>query len=236
MANRSRRTKLDVSSSSETTSPEDDLRATVSRFQSELDVERKCSRQLRREKAHEVHEAREQEQNRSALALKDLAARLHREKQRELEFQKETLRCRHEADTAKVVKQKEQEVKRLRRDLGRCQEELKEEVTKRGLSTSARGAFELERTRLLQELKELSASKKQLEDALRSAAEAAKQNNLETRQVQDACKHEIGKVTKEANAEIRKLVCCACFISMAYFNLVYIYFSKLHLWNFTFLL
>lgn len=205
MASKSKRaTKVDSRKSSEEVG--DDEQAVIARLQSDLDVERKSNKQLRREKAVEVQQVRETEQNRCSASQKELATRLHLEKQKELEALRESLRCRHEAEIVKAIKQKDLEIKRLQRDLLKCQDELKEEIAKRGLSTSARSAFELERAKLLQEIKELTGAKKQLEDALRAASDSEKQKNLEIRQLQENCRLEVAKVEKEAGIEVRKLV------------------------------
>lgn len=204
MATKSKRAKVDSRKSSDQVG--DDQQAVIARLQSELEVERKSIKQLRREKAVEVQQVRETEQNRSSASQKELAARLHQEKQKELEAMRESLRCRQEADIVKAIKQKDLEIKRLQRDLLKCQDELKEEIAKRGLSTSARSAFELERAKLLQEIKELTSAKKQLEDALRAASDAEKQKNQEIRQLQESCRLEVAKVEKEAGIEVRKLV------------------------------
>ena len=204
MANKAKKVK--VNSSAATEQNDEDLRATIAQLRAELEAERKTNRQLRRENAYEVQQLREQEQAKASMGLRDLAAKLHEEKQREVELQKEALRSRLEADSGKVIKLKDQEVKKLKQDLARCQEELKEEVTKRGLSTSARGTFEKERNKLLQEVKELSVAKKQLESALAAAADGEKRRNQEFRQLQDSCKLELARVEKEANVEVKKLV------------------------------
>lgn len=205
MAAKGKRAKV-TSTKSSSDQSSGDLQEVITRLESELEVERKSNTQLRREKAREVQQVRETEQSRSASSQKDLAARLHLEKQRDLEALRETLRSRHETEMVKAIRQKEAEIKRLQRDLLRCQDELKEEIAKRGLSTSARNAFELERAKMLQEIKELTNAKKQLEDALRSAAEAEKLRNLEVRQTKENCKLEVAKVEKEAAMEVRKLV------------------------------
>ena len=152
MANKSKRVKTDVSSVPEL--GKDDV---IVRLRSELDAERKLNKQLRREKAVEVQQTRELERNEASISLKDLTAKLNHEKQREMEAQREALKCKYEADTCKISKQKDQEIKKLKNDLAKCQDNLREEVTKRGLSTSARGAFELERTKLLLEIKKTLA-------------------------------------------------------------------------------
>jgi len=204
MANKITKVKCAASSASEQT--EEDPRVTVTRLRAELDAERKTTRQLRREKAVEVQRVREQEQTKASICLKDLTKKLQQERQQEVELQRETSRCKLDADYGKVIKMKDQEIKKLKQDLAKCQHELGEEVTKRGLSTSARGTFEAERNKLLQEVKELNASKKHLESALQAAGEAEKQKKLEFRQLQDSCKQELARVEKEASLEVKKLL------------------------------
>jgi len=194
------------SSSASEQQKEEDVKSIVAQLRAELDEERKTCKQLRREKAFEVQRIRDEEQTKASVQIKDLMTKLHLEKQQEVELQKEQVKCKLEADMRKVAKLKDQEIKKLKQDLSRCQDELKEEVTKRGLSTSARGTFELERNKLLQEVKELNASKKQTESALQLALDSVKHKNLEIRQLQDSCKLELTKVEKEANIEVKKLL------------------------------
>lgn len=202
MANNNRRRTIASGSSHSSEETVDGLRAAIVHLRSDLDAEKKCVRRLRREKTYEVQLAREQERNKAAMSLKEMVARLHQEKEQETE----NLRCKHKADIVKVVKQKDKEVTKIKKDLGKCQDDLKEEIFRRGLSTSARAAFELERSKLLQDIKELSASRKQMEDALSSALEAEKQRTNELRLLQETSRTEIAKVNRDANTEIKRLV------------------------------
>lgn len=197
-----RRTIASGNSHSSEETVDNGLRAAIVHLRSELDAEKKCVRRLRREKAYEVQLAREEERNKAAMSLKEMAAKLHQDK----ELETENLRCKHKADIVKVVKQKDKEVNKIKKDLAKCQDDLKEEIFKRGLSTSARAAFELERSKLLQEVKELSASKRQIEDALSSASEAEKQRTSELRLLQESSRTQIAKVQRDANTEIKRLV------------------------------
>ncbi len=175
------------------------------KLQAELDAERKLVKQLRREKQYEVQQARDQEQNKATVALKDLRAKLHQEKHRELEIQKEALNRKYDLDLQKVTKQKDAELQKMQGDLRKSQDELNQ-VTKRGLSGAARGAFEAERSKLLQEVKELRSGKRQLEDTLRTVSAADKQKAHELRRLQEGIKSDISKARKEADIEIRRLV------------------------------
>lgn len=176
---------------------------------SEFEVDHKFNGKLQREKAAKVQKIREVEQ----ISQKRLAARLHQEKQKELESLRDSLRIEHEAEILKAIRHKDVEIKRLQRGLLKCQNELKEEIAKRGLSTSGRRAFEIERSKLLQKIKELTGVKKQLEHDLHVAAETEKQKNVEIQQLQENCQLEVAKIEKEAGIEVKKLVridSCLC--------------------------
>ena len=118
----------------------DDPKELVARLRADLDAEKKATKNLRREKSYEVSQVREQEVNRASVALKDLKAKLHADRLRELEAQKEALNRKFDLEMQKVVKQKDAELLRTQNDLRKSQDEL-QEVTKRGLSGAARGAF-----------------------------------------------------------------------------------------------
>ena len=125
---------------------------------------------------------------------------------RELERTREAVKSRLEADTTRLVGRYERTVKRLSSDLDRCRNELREEIEKRGMSSTTRGGFEAERSRLLTEVRDLKAAKRRLEETVESSAEVEKQRTGELKRTQEACKAEVIKVSKEATAEIRKLV------------------------------
>lgn len=182
--------------------------AAVHEDDDELDgaARRSCIEQLRREKDYAVRQVRDEEQARSTLALKDLTTRLTCEHQRQLDEARETQRLRHEAELSKVARQHEISVRRLKDDLERCQNQLREEIEKRGVSSSVRAGFDAERARLIQKVTDLTGAKRRLEDALQSAADTEKQKALELRRTQEACKQELARVSKDANAEIRKLL------------------------------
>lgn len=178
----------------------------VSKLRSELEVATRCIEQLRREKDCETRQVREEEQNRSAMALKELECRLKTDGRREVEQMREVVKSRLEADMSRLAGRYERTVKRLSNDLDRCRNELREEIEKRGLSSTTRGGFENERCRLLTEVRDLKAAKRRLEETVESAAEVNKQKTAELKRTQEACKVEVAKVSKEATAEIRKLL------------------------------
>ena len=191
----------------------DSLKDQMSRLQTELEAERKLTKQLRREKSYELQKTRELEQTKASIALKDLRTKLHQERTKEHELLKESLGRKYELDLQKVVRQKDAELAKLRADLRKCQDELeqtREQVTclnKCGLSgTSARAAFESERQKLLGDIQELRSARRHLENELRTATEAEKQRGSELQQVRGQLKAEVAKIQKEADAEVKRLV------------------------------
>jgi len=184
--------------------PSDDQQ--IAKLRADLDTATKCIEQLRREKDYELRLAREDEQNRSSLALKELETRLRAEWRREVDRTRETVRARLEADTSRLVGRYERTVKRLSGDLDRCRNELRDEIEKRGTSSASRAAADTDRVRLLAELNELRAAKRRLEESLESANELDKRNKAELKRAYETSKNELAKVSKEANAEIKKLL------------------------------
>jgi 2-oxoglutarate dehydrogenase complex dehydrogenase (E1) component-like enzyme len=120
------------------------------KLRGELEAERKATKQLRREKSYLVQQARDEEQNRATIAIKDLRTKLHQEKLVELEEQRNSLTKKWEGEVQRVVRQKDAAIQKLEQDL------LKEQnsniaktgavaTQQTGLSTtSARGAFDSE--------------------------------------------------------------------------------------------
>lgn len=70
----------------------------------------------------------------------------------------------------------------------------------------ARRGFEMERTRLQQEICEMKAVKRQVEDALTVAVQADKSKAAEIRSVYHLHQEEINRIKKECEREIRRLV------------------------------
>ena len=212
MATRSKSSDHQVCSTNEPTSL-DVLKEQNARLQTELEAERKLTKQLRREKSYDLQKTRELEQTKASIAVKDLRTKLHQERIREQELLKESLGRKYELDLQKVVRQKDAELSKLRTDLRKCQDELeetREQVTclnKCGLSgMSARGAFENERQRLLSDIQELRTARRHLENELKMMTEAEKQRSHELQQLRGQQKVEMAKIRKEADTEVKRLV------------------------------
>ena len=195
------------------TSSLDALKEQTKRLQSDLEAERKLMKQLRRDKSYEVQQTRDMEQTKANVALKDLRAKLHQERAKDLEILKDSLNRKFDIDLQKVVRQKDAELNKLRADLRKCQDELEQtrenptNLNKRGLSgSSARAAFDCERQKLLNETQELRTAKRHLEMELKTITEADKQKSQELLQLRDHTKTEVVKAQKDADVEIKRLV------------------------------
>lgn len=76
-------------------------------------------------------------------------------------------KSKYQTDTKNI--KRDWEMEKVRKDLKKCQDELREEVEKRGVSSVGRNASERERGRLLAEIQRLGVSKRRLESALEAA-------------------------------------------------------------------
>ena len=97
-------------------------------------------------------------------------------------------------------------MEKLRRNLQKCQDELREEVEKRGMSSAARTASEKDRSRLLNEIKQLGVSKRRLESALESSQVTVRKMEAEVKASREACKLQVTSVEKTSALEVKRLV------------------------------
>ncbi|XP_023371411.1 janus kinase and microtubule-interacting protein 3 isoform X1 [Otolemur garnettii] len=187
----------------------EELRAKLTDIQIELQQEKSKVSRVEREKNQELRQVREHEQHKAAVGLTELKTKLHEEKMKELQAVRETLLRQHEAELLRVIKIKDNENQRLQallhalRDSGPDKvktvllSEAKEEV-KRG--------FEVEKVKMQQEISELKGAKKQVEEALTLVMQADKIKAAEIRSVYHLHQEEIGRIKKECEREIRRLM------------------------------
>ena len=182
-----------------------ELRAQNSELRAELEAAQSALRDLRRDKTYTVKHIQEQEQLKSSITIKDMKAKLHTEKLKELELQREALLRKCDVDLQKVARQKEMEIKKLQGDLRKCQDELRD-VTRRGLSGSAREAFEAERGRMRQEVQELRSSRRMLEEQVQCLQQSNRQQAHLLRTLEEKNKTLFARQKRQANSSMRKLV------------------------------
>ncbi|XP_072522968.1 janus kinase and microtubule-interacting protein 3 isoform X14 [Salminus brasiliensis] len=183
----------------------EELRAKLTDIQIELQQEKNKVSKLEREKTQEVRH----EQHKSAVVVTELKAKLHEEKVRELHGVRETLLRQHESELLRVIKIKDGEIQRLQALVNALRDGSTDKVKSALMAEAreeARRGFEVERTRLQQEISELKGVKRQMEEALNVAVQADKIKAAEIRSVYHLHQEEINRIKKECEREIRRLV------------------------------
>uniref|UniRef100_A0A8C9VGK0 Janus kinase and microtubule interacting protein 2 n=1 Tax=Scleropages formosus TaxID=113540 RepID=A0A8C9VGK0_SCLFO len=187
----------------------EDLRSKLTDIQIELHQEKCKVNKLEREKVQEGKRIREQEQHRHTAALTELRARWHEEKQRELQALRESLGRQHEQELARAAKLKDGENQRLKAALGALRDGSGEKVRTTLVLEAreeARRFFDQERVRLLQEIAELKASKKQTDEALSNMIQADKMKAEDLRTEHQLHQEQISKIKWDCERDIRRLV------------------------------
>ncbi|XP_015260078.1 PREDICTED: LOW QUALITY PROTEIN: janus kinase and microtubule-interacting protein 2-like [Cyprinodon variegatus] len=187
----------------------EDLRSKLTDIQIELHQEKCKVSKLERDKVQEVKRVREQEQHRHTAMLTEQRAKWHEEKQKELQALRENLTRQHEQELARHAKIKDQENQRLKTALNAMRDGSGEKVrTALTLEAKeeARRFFDQERVKLLQEIVELKASKKQTDEALSNMIQADKMKAGDLRVEHRQHQEEISKIKWDCEKDIRRLV------------------------------
>nr|XP_019583848.1 PREDICTED: janus kinase and microtubule-interacting protein 3 isoform X8 [Rhinolophus sinicus] len=187
----------------------EELRAKLTEIQIELQQEKSKVSRLEREKNQELKQAREHEQHKAAVLLTELKTKLHEEKMKELQAVRETLLRQHEAELLRVIKIKDSENQRLQAQLHTLRASGPDKVKTVLLSEvreEAKKGFEVEKTKMQQEITELKGAKKQVEEALTLVMQADKIKAAEIRSVYHLHQEEISRIKKECEREIRRLL------------------------------
>ncbi|XP_055006476.1 janus kinase and microtubule-interacting protein 3 [Boleophthalmus pectinirostris] len=182
----------------------EELRSKLTEIQIELQQEKTKVSRLEREKAQEV----KAEHHRSAAALTSLRSKLHEEKLREVGGVREQLLRQHEMELMRVIKIKDQEIHRLNALVSSLQQGSTDKVRSSLLSDLEEGrrSWEVERSRLQQEVLELRGSKRSSEEALSSAQQEVQARSTELRNAHYRHQEELQRSRRESEREIRRLV------------------------------
>uniref|UniRef100_A0A8C4N3H5 Uncharacterized protein n=1 Tax=Eptatretus burgeri TaxID=7764 RepID=A0A8C4N3H5_EPTBU len=187
----------------------EELRATLTDIQIELQQEKGKVSRLEREKVQEVKQARDLEQKKHATVITELRGKLHEDKMKELQSMRESLVRQHEAELLRVIKIKDSEIHRLQSAISTLRDGIADKV-KAALANEARDearrAFDGERCKLLQELESLKGGKKQAEETLSNTLQADKQKAADLRTAHHAHQEEVVRIKRESEREIRRLV------------------------------
>lgn len=186
----------------------EELRAKLTHIQIEYQQEKNKIGKLR-EKIQDVKLEREQEQHKHTAYISELKAKLHEEKMKELQSVREVLIRQHELDVARVVKIKDTEIQRLQSTLNVLRDGAADKVKMALLNEAreeARRAFDSERNKLQQEVLELKAGKKQMEEALNNIVQADKMKAADLRTAYQTHHEEITRIKRESERDIRRLM------------------------------
>lgn len=182
----------------------EELRSKLTEIQIELQHEKNKVSRLEREKTQEV----KAEHHRSNAALTTLRSKLHEEKLREVAGVREQLLRQHEMELMRVIKIKDQEILRLNGIVTG----LQQSSTDKGRTSvlveveESRRSWDVERTRLQQEVIELRGSKRNTEDALSSAQHNVQARSNELRSAHYRHQEELQRTRRESEREIRRLM------------------------------
>ncbi|XP_072560016.1 janus kinase and microtubule-interacting protein 3 isoform X15 [Paramormyrops kingsleyae] len=183
----------------------EELRAKLTDIQIELQQEKSKVSKLEREKTQEVRH----EQHKATVVVTELRAKLHEEKMKELHGLREALLRQHESELVRIIRVKDGEIQRLQTLVNTLRDGPAEKLRSALLVEAreeARRAFEGERGRMQKEIYELKAVKRHTEEALMAAVQADKDKAAEIRSVYHLHQEEIGRVKRECEREIRRLM------------------------------
>ncbi|XP_042315939.1 janus kinase and microtubule-interacting protein 3 isoform X15 [Sceloporus undulatus] len=187
----------------------EELRAKLTDIQIELQQEKSKASKLEREKNQEVRQLKEHEQHKNTVIVTELKAKLHEEKMKELQAVREGLLRQHEAELLRVIKIKDNEIQRLQALLNTVRDGTPDKVKTMLFSEAkeeAKKGFEVEKTKMQQEISELKGAKKQVEEALSVVIQADKIKAAEIRSVYHLHQEEITRIKRECEREIRRLL------------------------------
>ncbi|XP_078269801.1 janus kinase and microtubule-interacting protein 3 isoform X11 [Rhinoraja longicauda] len=186
----------------------EELRAKLTDIQIELQQEKSKVSKLEREKNQEVKLIKEKEQHKHTVLVTELRAKLHEEKMKDLQLVREALLRQHEGELLRVIKIKDTENQRIQALVNALRDGAADKVKSmlyNEAKEEAKKAFEIEKIKLQQEISELKAAKKQLEDALSQAIHADKLKAAEMRSLYHLHLEEISRIKKDCEREIRRL-------------------------------
>ncbi|XP_056411089.1 janus kinase and microtubule-interacting protein 1 isoform X2 [Hyla sarda] len=186
----------------------EELRTKLTQIQIEYQQEKHKVTKLR-EKLQDAKQEREQEQHRHTVYVSELKAKLHEEKMKELQSVREVMIRQHELDVARVVKIKDSEIQRLQSTVNVLRDGAPDKVKTALLNETreeAKRAFDSERIKLQQEILELKAGKKQLEETLNNVMQADKTKASDLRIAYQTHQDEITRIKRESERDIRRLM------------------------------
>lgn len=187
----------------------EDMRRRIVHLNKELEQERMHSKNLKRDKALEVRQVRDEEQRKAAAMQADLRSKLHKEKMNELTSLRDQLHKEKEKDIVQIIRQKDETFRSAQQAWAKEKDELKSKVRNelRGEAREdTKREFEKERGRLEQDIADLHRQKRELEDTLKLVQGADKRKIDDIRRIHHEHESELEKFKRNSWQESRQQV------------------------------
>lgn len=187
----------------------EDMRRRIVHLNKELEQERVHSKNLKREKALEIRQVRDEEQRKAATMLTDLRSKLQKEKMNELTSLREQLHKEKEKDIIQIIRQKDEALRTAQQAWAKEKDEIKSKLRTELRSESredTKRELEKERGRLEQEISDLHLQKKELEDTLKLVQDADKRKIDDIRRIHHEHEAELEKFKRNSWQESRQQV------------------------------
>ncbi|KAK2572312.1 RIMS-binding protein 2 [Acropora cervicornis] len=185
----------------------EDMRRRVVHLNKELEKERTYSKNLKRDKALEIRQVRDEEQKKATTMLAELRSKLHKEKIIELTSLREQLRKEKEKDLVQIIRQKDEVYRTAQQAWAKEKDEVKLRLrTELRIESreDTKREFENERGRLEQDISDLHRQKKELEDTLRLVQDADKRKIDDMRRIHHDHELELEKFKRNSWQESRQ--------------------------------
>lgn len=187
----------------------EDMRRRIVHLNKELEQERIHAKNLKRDKALEVRQVRDEEQKKAAAMQADLRSKLHKEKMNELTSLREQLHKEKEKEIMQIIRQKDEILRSAQQAWAKEKDEMKSKV-RNELRSEAREdtkrEFEKERGRLEQEIADLDRQKRELEETLKLVQGADKRKIDDIRRIHHEHEAELEKFKRNSWQESRQQV------------------------------
>ncbi|XP_065831294.1 RIMS-binding protein 3-like isoform X2 [Oscarella lobularis] len=162
------------------------MEETIKKLKSDLEAERQRAKQLQREKAHDVRQAKQEASRERDRAIAEAAKRLNAEHAAEREALRDALARQKEHDIRHALKAKDEEMRQVREQLAREKTTAIRHAAagaRRETMEAFRDQVETDRAKSMEELWTLREAKTRLEDEVRVLRDAERESVDATRRL-----------------------------------------------------
>ncbi|XP_071948829.1 janus kinase and microtubule-interacting protein 1-like, partial [Antedon mediterranea] len=187
----------------------EEMRIHIGQLNQQLEQEQNAVKQLRREKALEIKQVKEHEEQTSKVTINDLKAKLLNDKEKELANQREQLNRQHNTEINRISRVNDEAFKKYQL---KSQKEKEEEFSRKkhellaDLKLNITRSFKAEKAKLLQEIDDLKKSKKHLDEELNLLVISDRQKATDIRRSYEEHLRELDQIRKEAKTDMRRLI------------------------------